>query len=103
MATIFKYKNKIYQAINLDKKLKRLKVSENDIEILFQGELSQSELEKKFLELTNSIKEIPTENWHNPNLYYFKNIKTNETIVSIYPTLDNLKNIINISEWMKEN
>lgn len=98
MAVIFKHKNKYYQAINLNKKLKRLKISEDDIEILFEG--VQSELEKKFLELTRKEKEIPDESWHNPKLYYFININTNETITSVYDNLNHIPHI-NQNDWIK--
>lgn len=86
MATIFKYNNEYYQCINLKKKLKRLRIDETDIEILFEGELSQSDLEKKFLELTQVNKDIDDND--NVKVYYFLNPKTKETITSIYPTLD---------------
>lgn len=101
MASIFKHKDKYYQTTNLSKKLKRLKIQESDIEILFEGELNQDELEKKFLELTKVEKEIPNESWHNPNLYEFYNPKDKTTILSIYPTLENLKEIVSISEYEK--
>ena len=34
--------------------------------------------------------------------YYFKNIVTGETITSIYPSLEHLKNIINIYEYKRQ-
>ena len=34
--------------------------------------------------------------------YYFKNIITGETIISIYPSLEHLKNIVNIYEYKKQ-
>ena len=88
MATIFKYNNEVYQCVNLKKKLKRLKIEESDIEILFEGELSQSDLEKKYLELTQVNEDIDDND--NVKLYYFINPKTKETISSIYPTLERL-------------
>lgn len=88
MATIFKHNNEVYQCVNLKKKLKRLKIDESDIEILFEGELSQSELEKKYLELTQVNEDNINDN--NVKLYYFINSKTKETISSIYPTLERL-------------
>ena len=33
--------------------------------------------------------------------YYFKNIKTGEIIVSVYPDLRNLENIINVNDYEK--
>ena len=83
MATIFKYKDKYYQATNLDKKLKRLKIQSSNIEILYEGDLSQSELERKFLEISKAEKEIEDESWHNPTLYYFFNPKDGTSITSI--------------------
>ena len=34
--------------------------------------------------------------------YYFKNTITGETIISIYPSLEHLKNIINIYEYKRQ-
>ena len=34
--------------------------------------------------------------------YYFKNIITGETIISIYPSLEHLKNIVNIYEYKRQ-
>ena len=34
--------------------------------------------------------------------YYFKNIVTGETITSIYPSLEHLKNIVNIYEYKRQ-
>ena len=44
METTFRYKNKIITTPNLDKKLKRLKISINDIEII------QNEIKKELIE-----------------------------------------------------
>lgn len=102
MATIFKYKDKYYQTTNLEKKLKRLKISSSEIEILFEGELNQEELEQKFLELTKAKKEITSESWHNVKTYKFYNSKTKSTIISIYDNLDNLKGILdNINDYVR--
>lgn len=90
MATIFKHNNEVYQCVNLKKKLKRLRIDESDIEILFGGELSQSELEKKYLELTQVNDEDEDDDEDDVKLYYFINPKTKETITSIYPTLERL-------------
>lgn len=97
MGTIFKYNDKIYQATNLDKKLKRLKIDKSDIQIL--SEVDNSELEKEYIKYNQEQKNIPDENWHNPRLYYFKNNKTKETIISIYDNLDNLNGIINVNDY----
>lgn len=88
MATIFKHKDTIYQCVSLQKKLKRLKLKENDIQILFEGELSQSELEKKYLELTQESKK--EDDYDNVKLYYFINRETGYSITSIYPTIEHL-------------
>lgn len=88
MATIFKHNNEVYQCVNLKKKLKRLRIDESDIEILFESELSQSELEKKYLELTQTNEDVNDND--NVKLYHFINPKTKETITSIYPTLEGL-------------
>lgn len=74
--------------MSLAKKLKRMKLDKDNIEILFEKDISQSELEAKYLELTNKkIKEEVTDNTKT-NLYYFLNKKTGESIASIYPDLD---------------
>lgn len=105
MATIFKYDNKYYQAMNLDKKLKRLNISKEDIEIIYSGDISQSELEKKILELTKTPSEI--EENTDTQLYYFLNKDTGYSYISIYPecnkqgyepsTLENLERL-----WHKD-
>ena len=74
----FKYNNKQYTTNNLENKLNKLGITKEDIEILGNRDLG---------EIDTSIKK-----------YYFKNVKTGETIVSIYPDLRNLENIINVYE-----
>ena len=34
--------------------------------------------------------------------YYFKNTITEETITSVYPSLEHLKNIVNIYEYKRQ-
>lgn len=97
MGTVFKYDDKIYQATNLDKKLKRLKIDKSVIEIL--SEVDNSQLEKEYIKYTKEEKEEPSESWHNPRLYTFKNNKTGETIISIYDNLDNLIGIVNVNDY----
>lgn len=97
MACIFNYNNKVYQCLSLDKKLKKLRIDKNDIQILFEGELTKEELESKFLELTKETKETKEDS--TIKKYYFKNRIDGSTITSIYPTLDDLKEIINIDEY----
>ena len=84
-ATMFKYNGKIWNPKNPEKKLKQLGITWNDVEII--------------KELPKVEKEIEHESWHNPKLYYFYNPKDKTTITSIYPTLDHLKEIVNINEY----
>lgn len=91
MATIFKYKNQIYQCTSLEKKLKRLKINREEIDILFEGELTQSELEKKYLELTKTKKSLE-ENLPDIKLFYFINKITGESITSISEDISSIPN-----------
>ena len=77
----FKYNNKQYTTNNLENKLNKLGITKEDIEILGNRDLG---------EIDTSIKK-----------YYFKNVKTGEIIVSIYPDLRNLENIINVNDYEK--
>ena len=77
----FKYNNKQYTTNNLENKLNKLGITKDDIEILGNRDLG---------EIDTSIKK-----------YYFKNIKTGEIIVSVYPDLRNLENIINVNDYEK--
>lgn len=86
MEIYFKYKNKIISTTNLEKKLKRLKIDINDIEII------TPEKSQEIIEENTSY-----------NYYYFYNKNTGETITSIYNNLDNLKESINIEEWNVKN
>ena len=78
----FKYNNKQYTTNNLKNKLDKLGISIDDIQIMGNRNLG---------EIDNSIQK-----------YYFKNSNTKETIVSIYPSLKHLKNIINIYEYKRQ-
>lgn len=97
MAVIFKHNNKVYQCMSLDKKLKKLRIDKNEIDILFEGDLTKDELETKFLEMTKEIKVVEEED--DIKKYYFKNRIDNSIITSIYPTLDNLHDVININDY----
>lgn len=97
MAVIFKHNNKVYQGMSLDKKLKKLRIDKNEIDILFEGDLTKDELETKFLEMTKEIKVVEEED--DIKKYYFKNRINNSIITSIYPTLDNLRDVININDY----
>lgn len=97
MAVIFKHNNKVYQCMSLDKKLKKLRIDKSEIDILFKGDLTKDELETKFLEMTKETKVIEEED--DIKKYYFKNRIDNSIIISIYPTLDNLRDVININDY----
>lgn len=97
MAVIFKHNDKVYQCMSLDKKLKKLRIDKNEIDILFEGDLTKDELETKFLEMTKEIKVVEEED--DIKKYYFKNRIDNSIITSIYSTLDNLRDVININDY----
>ena len=83
--------------MSLDKKLKKLRIDKNEIDILFKGDLTKDELETKFLEMTKETKVVEEED--DIKKYYFKNRIDNSIITSIYPTLDNLRDVININDY----
>ena len=76
----FIFNNKIYNPVNLEKKLKKLGITLKDIQIIEDNKIID--------EIDTSIQK-----------YYFKNTITGETIVSIYPNLEHLRDIINIYEY----
>ena len=78
----FKYNNKQYTTNNLKNKLDKLGISIDDIQIMGNRNLG---------EIDTSIQK-----------YYFKNTITGETIISIYPSLEYLKNIVNIYEYKRQ-
>ena len=79
----FIFNNKIYNPVNLEKKLKKLGITLKDIQIIEDNKIID--------EIDTSVKK-----------YYFKNTITGETIVSIYPSLEHLKNIVNIYEYKRQ-
>lgn len=81
MNTTFKYQNQIITTPNLEKKLKKMKLTLEDIEIISEKKEEEKE----------------DTNWR--TLYYFKT-KTGETITSIYPNLDNLKEFVNVNDYV---
>lgn len=83
MEITFKYNGIIISTPNLDKKLKRMKITINDIEIIDSFENQKKE----------------TIEYEDKTLYTFKNKNTGETIVSIYSDLNNLKEFINVNEY----
>lgn len=86
MAAIFKYDGKLYQAADLKKKLKRLKISEADIEILLEGDYSKGDLEKEFNKLNTPSKENVNESEDIITLYHYSDGK--KLIVSVYPSIN---------------
>lgn len=79
----FIFNNKIYNPVNLEKKLKKLGITLEDIQIIEDNKIID--------EIDTSVKK-----------YYFKNTITGETIVSVYPSLEHLKNIVNIYEYKRQ-
>ena len=55
MGTIFKHKNKYIQCCNLEKKLKKLKINKDDIEII-KDNIPNDSLELEFVNLTKKEK-----------------------------------------------
>ena len=79
----FIFNNKIYNPVNLEKKLKKLGITLKDIQIIENNKIID--------EIDTSIQK-----------YYFKNTITEEVITSIYPSLEHLKNIVNIYEYKRQ-
>ena len=69
----FIFNNKIYNPVNLEKKLKKLGITLKDIQIIEDNKIID--------EIDTSIQK-----------YYFKNTITGEIIASIYASLEHLKN-----------
>lgn len=80
----FKYNGKIYNPSNLEKKLAKLNITINDIELL--------EDKSKDIIINDNIK-----------LYTFRSKKDNSIIKSIYPNLSNLEEFINVNDYDLEN
>ena len=81
----FKYNNKIWKPKNSEKKLRQLGITWADVEIIKEEVLILKD------EIDTSMQK-----------YYFKNTITGETITSIYPSLEHLKNIVNIYEYKRQ-
>lgn len=79
----FKYNNKIWKPKNPEKKLRQLGITWDNVEIIKE-------------EVSTLEDEIDT----SVQLYRFKNTLTNEEIISIYPSLEHLKKIININDYI---
>lgn len=80
----FKYKGKEYETPNLEKKLRRMKISKEDIELLLPSKKEKEKEEEK----DEVIK------------CHFRNTKTGYTITTIYPDLKIYN--VNESDWIKE-
>lgn len=76
----FKYNGKIYNPSNLEKKLAKLNITINDIELI--------EDKSDEVIINDTIK-----------LYAFRSKKDNSIIKSIYPTLSNLERFINVNDY----
>ncbi len=76
----FKYNNKVYNPVDLEKKLKKLGITIDDIEIIEDVKEEETSIEK--------IK-----------LFHFRNRLTGHTITSIYDNLDDIKDRINIEDY----
>lgn len=80
----FEYNNKVYEVPNLEKKLKRMHLSKNDVKMISKMEAT--------------IKKVVEEEKDDTKKYYFRNKYTGHTLVSIYP---DLRNISNKEQWEK--
>lgn len=77
----FIYNGQKYTCADLDIKLKRMKISRDDVQIL--------EKPKEPVEMNDTPK------------YYFYNSKTKETIVSIYDSIRNIIPANELQDWRK--
>lgn len=78
----FKYNGRIYNPVNVEKKLKKMGIIINDIEII-------PEEVKKIEEVDDTV------------TYLFIDKNNGKKIISIYNNLDNLKDIVNVNDYEK--
>ena len=78
----FKYNGRIYNPVNVEKKLKKMGITMDDIEII-----------------PEEIKEVKYED--DTITYLFIDRVNGMRIVSIYDNLDNLKDLINVNDYEK--
>lgn len=78
----FKYNGRIYNPVNVEKKLKKMGITMDDIEII-------PEEIKKIEEVDDTV------------TYLFIDKNNGKKIISIYDNLDNLKDIVNVNDYEK--
>ena len=78
----FKYNGRIYNPVNVEKKLKKMGITMDDIEII-----------------PEEIKEVKYED--DTITYLFIDRVNGKQIVSIYDNLDDLKDFINVNDYEK--
>lgn len=78
----FMYNGRIYNPVNVEKKLKKMGITINDIEII-----------------PEEIKEVKYED--DTITYLFIDKVNGKRIVSIYDNLDDLKDLINVNDYEK--
>lgn len=78
----FKYNGRIYNPVNVEKKLKKMGITMDDIEII-------PEEVKKIEEVDDTV------------TYLFIDKNNGKKIISIYDNLDNLKDLINVNDYEK--
>lgn len=78
----FKYNGRIYNPVNVEKKLKKMGITMDDIEII-----------------PEEIKEVKYED--DTITYLFIDRVNDKRIVSIYDNLDDLKDLINVNDYEK--
>ena len=78
----FMYNGRIYNPVNVEKKLKKMGITMDDIEII-------PEEIKKIEEVDDTV------------TYLFIDKNNGKKIISIYDNLDNLKNIVNVTDYEK--
>ena len=78
----FKYNGRIYNPVNVEKKLKKMGITMDDIEII-----------------PEEIKEVKYED--DTITYLFIDRVNGKRIVSIYDNLDDLKYLINVNDYEK--
>lgn len=78
----FKYNGRIYNPVNVEKKLKKMGITMDDIEII-----------------PEEIKKVKYED--DTITYLFIDKNNGKKIISIYDNLDNLKDIVNVNDYEK--